>query len=210
MCFILAFVAAFYLLICKFFDLIKKKFPQFHIDQHNQSYSPKETKEAKKCATFNILLGMLILYFIWQFIHISSKSFGLIEVIKLLFMFFVSDTFFYWSHRILHIPWIFKVAHKLHHSHNAPMTWTSLYVHPIEFTVALFSIFIVPLFLFDMHPLTVCLFLCGVIFSLVFSHSGLKFNSWIDSSHHDLHHQKRRGNYGSDIGVWDFICGTRL
>lgn len=32
----------------------------------------------------------------------------------------------------------------------------------------------------------------------------------IDATHHDMHHLRRKGNYGSDIGVWDRICGTTI
>jgi sterol desaturase/sphingolipid hydroxylase (fatty acid hydroxylase superfamily) len=166
-----------------------------------------------KTALINLAVGAVVLLVASQFFGIrSSIPFGFVEIIKLAVMFFVSDTLFYWSHRLMHKwKWLYRTAHSKHHSHTEPTPWTSLFVHPIEFLIALVCIFIVPLLIFNMNPLTVTLFLSGIMVSLVASHSGLKLGpfGW-DASHHDMHHRKPVGNFGSDVGIWDYLMGTRI
>jgi sterol desaturase/sphingolipid hydroxylase (fatty acid hydroxylase superfamily) len=45
----------------------------------------------------------------------------------------VEDFFFYWSHRLLHIPFLFKHIHKTHHKYHCPIGLASEYAHPLEF-----------------------------------------------------------------------------
>ncbi|GAG78690.1 unnamed protein product, partial [marine sediment metagenome] len=30
------------------------------------------------------------------------------------------------------------------------------------------------------------------------------------SKHHDLHHLKFNYNYGTDLGIWDIVMGTKI
>lgn len=203
-----------YLVAAKILDSLHHQSPEKSIQSGRYSLSPEKREKCIATALKNLALGAVLLFVFSRFIRITppegamkTKLFH--EAIKLGIMFFVSDTLFYWSHRLLHIPAIFKVAHKQHHEHNEPIPWTSLYVHPIEFALAFSCIFLIPLLLFKMHTLTVTLFLTGIMLSLLVSHSGLKWGP-IDATHHDMHHLRRKGNYGSDIGIWDKLCGTLI
>lgn len=200
-----------YIAMCLLLDQIRKKHPETVVQSGKHPLQETQKTECIKTAMVNLSIGAMLLFLVGKWIQITKTGNTLFffETIKLLIMFFVSDTMFYWSHRLLHIPAIFKIAHKQHHSHNEPISWTSLFVHPIEFLVALVGIFLVPLLIFSLHPITATVFLIGIMVSLAFSHSGLKWG-FINSTHHDLHHQRRKGNYGSDIGIWDKICGTQI
>jgi len=123
-------------------------------------------------------------------------------------MFFLGDTAFYWSHRFMHIPKIYKFCHKFHHTHLSPISWTSLYVHPGEFLIALLGIFILPVKLANANQNIASLYWSLIMLSLVSSHSGMKIPSFLSAEHHDEHHRNPKKNFGSDIGVWDYICGT--
>lgn len=207
-----------YVVACVVFDCVRKMRPDALIQpEEADALSPEQRSECITLSLTNLIIGAGVMFLVtpWIVMTRSANTDLGAEVFKLLAMFFVADTMFYWTHRFLHIPAVYCVAHKLHHCHHSPIPWTSLYVHPIEFTIALMGIFLIPLFLFSgpggcgVHSTTALVFLFGIVFSLVASHSGVKL-PFSDATHHDLHHQQRRGNYGADIGVWDRICGTEL
>jgi sterol desaturase/sphingolipid hydroxylase (fatty acid hydroxylase superfamily) len=204
-----------YIGTCLLLDRIRKSYPEYIIQDQTQTLNDKAKCNTIQTALINLSVGAMILFFIGPYVRITaaapSNTLFFVEFLKLAAMFFVSDTMFYWTHRLMHIPWVYKVVHKQHHSHQEPIPWTSLYVHPLEFLIALMGIFLVPLLLFSMHPVTATLFLSGVMLSLVVSHCGLKLGKvFVDSTHHDLHHQMRIGNYGSNVGIWDKVCETHL
>ena len=133
-------------------------------------------------------------------------------------MFIVHDTYFYWMHRTLHHPKIFKVAHLVHHKSTNPSPWAAYSFHPIEafFEVVILSIleFVLPL-----HISTFGFFFLFQIFYNVYGHSGFElypkgFNNhwigrWINTSiHHNLHHKYFDNSYGLYFTFWDRMMGT--
>lgn len=202
-----------YIAACLICDNIRKSYPERIIQSGDDEIKGKKRCNTIQTALVNLGVGAMMLFFIGPYIQITSNksenNLLFIELLKLGVMLFVADTMFYWSHRLMHIPWLFKIAHRQHHTHHEPIPWTSLYVHPVEFIIAIISIFVMPLLLFSLNPMTATAFLSIVMISLVTSHSGLNIGI-LNSTHHDIHHQKRRGNYGSDIGIWDRVCGTQL
>lgn len=141
-------------------------------------------------------------------LHEEKFSFGL-EFCEFVFMLLLSDTMFYWSHRILHIPIVYRIVHKTHHEHTSPIAWSSFYVHPVELIVTWLFVFLVPALFVRVHEITFTLYVTFLILSLVKSHCGVKIGRY-SAAHHDAHHESARGNYGSDLGLWDFLCGTKI
>ena len=45
------------------------------------------------------------------------------------------DATFYWSHRFLHLPFIYSYIHKMHHNFNQTVSIAAEYTHPIEFAL---------------------------------------------------------------------------
>ena len=45
---------------------------------------------------------------------------------------FAHDTWFYWTHRLMHRPWWFKKAHAVHHESRPPTAWAAMSFHPWE------------------------------------------------------------------------------
>jgi hypothetical protein len=55
--------------------------------------------------------------------------------------------YFYWIHRMLHLPWLYKHVHALHHRNINVGPWSGLSMHPVEHVIFLGSVlihFIVP------------------------------------------------------------------
>ena len=130
----------------------------------------------------------------------------------------VHDTYFYWMHRLLHHPAIFKHTHLLHHKSTNPSPWAAYAFSAVE---AAIEGMILPLLLFilPMHPTSIFLFITIAFMINVYGHLGYEIapkgfrNSFLfqilnTSVHHNLHHSKFKGNYGLYFRVWDRIMGT--
>jgi Delta7-sterol 5-desaturase len=130
------------------------------------------------------------------------------------------DAWFYWTHRLMHRPWWFKMAHAVHHESRPPTAWAAMSFHPWE---ALTGAIVIPLlvFLIPIHigALAFVLFimtLMGITNHMgwemfpKFMVNGMLGNWLITATHHQKHHQEYRGNYGLYFRFWDKVCGTDL
>lgn len=128
------------------------------------------------------------------------------------------DTYFYWTHRAMHHPRLFKVMHLVHHKSTNPSPWAAYAFHPLEAVVEA-AIVPISLFLFPLHMLTVFAFLVFMITYNVYGHLGWElypknFNrhwlgKWLNTSvNHNQHHQFFTGNYGLYFRWWDEWMGT--
>lgn len=128
------------------------------------------------------------------------------------------DTYFYWTHWLMHRRSIFPIVHKVHHLSTNPSPWAAMAFHPIEAAVeALVVVFAA--FLFPLHPLAIGLFLLFMMAYNVYGHLGYELyprgfsrsvvGRWINTSvNHNLHHQHFNGNYGLYFLFWDRFMGT--
>lgn len=136
------------------------------------------------------------------------------------FIFLVlDDTWFYWMHRLLHHPRIFKYIHITHHKSIDVNPFTSLSFHWAE--TLLLTIWIVPVsMVFPMYlPAFGILQIWGLVNNIK-SHLGYEFfPSWwnksigklmTSSTHHNMHHSKFNGNYGVHFRIWDTLLGTEF
>jgi sterol desaturase/sphingolipid hydroxylase (fatty acid hydroxylase superfamily) len=168
-------------------------------------------------ATAFICLGTPLRQYTQFYTDINQYSMGwfwLSIVIAIL----LNDTYFYWIHRMMHHPKLYRSMHLTHHLSVNPSPWAAFAFHPLEAVVEAGTI---PLLLFaiPMHPLA---FLAFVLFMTVFNvygHLGYELypqklykhplGKWLNSSvYHNLHHEKFTGNYGLYFTFWDRICGT--
>lgn len=128
------------------------------------------------------------------------------------------DTWFYWTHRWMHRPRLYKIAHAVHHASRPPTAWAAMSFHPLEAVTGAVVIpvlvFVVPIHIAALGAVLAVMTLMGVT-----NHMGWEmFPKWlvhgpagrwlITASHHELHHQKYRCNYGLYFRFWDRICGT--
>eukprot|EP01031_Cornospumella_fuschlensis_P044077 gene44078-53889_t len=52
--------------------------------------------------------------------------------LSVLLYLFAQDTWFYWTHRWMHWPRPFRLAHAVHHASRPPAAWAAMAFHPIE------------------------------------------------------------------------------
>lgn len=133
-------------------------------------------------------------------------------------MFVMHDTYFYWTHRLMHHKKLFTSFHLVHHHSTNPSPWAAYSFHPLEALVEA-GIFVVFLFTIPIHQLHLFIFFLVMIIYNVYGHLGYEiypkgFNRhwigrWINTSvNHNLHHQHFKGNYGLYFTFWDRLMGT--
>lgn len=139
-------------------------------------------------------------------------------VLTVIPIFIIHDFYFYWAHRAMHHPSLFKSVHKTHHLSTNPSPWTAYAFHPIE---AVIETLIIPILVFTVptHPLVIVLFMIFQIIYNVYGHLGYelfprgfhktKIGKYVNTSvAHNQHHKKFHGNYGLYTLVWDRMFGT--
>ena len=62
-------------------------------------------------------------------------------------MLLIHDAYFYWVHRIMHHPKLYKRIHHVHHLSTNPSPWTAYAFHPLE---AILEAGIIPLIAFSL------------------------------------------------------------
>ena len=171
---------------------------------------------------FNVLTLMLFVFIGLYFFHgyiINNHQISIYKVIIQLFVILLfDDTFFYFLHRMMHEnKFIYKTIHKIHHRANAPVAIDYLYVHPLEWMSGFIGPFIGIILLGGVSVYTFWLYLFVRNFHELAIHSGLKssfisrvFPFYGTNEHHDLHHEKRDGNYASSFTFFDLIFKTKL
>ena len=129
------------------------------------------------------------------------------------------DTWFYWTHRAMHHPRLFKSFHRFHHRTVTPTPWTAYsFAIPEAFVMVLFM----PLWLLAVptpEPV-IFTFLAIMILRNAMGHAGLELHprgwashpllKWISTTtHHDLHHAGSfNHNFGFYFTWWDKLMGT--
>ena len=155
----------------------------------------------------------------WTLIYTGWTDYPLwyLPLAPLLYL-FAHDTWFYWTHRWMHRPRIFRVAHAVHHASRPPTAWAAMSFHPWE---ALTGAFVIPLLVFIL-PIHIAML--GVVLGVmtvmgVTNHMGWemfprrlvhsRLGGWlITASHHQRHHEDYLCNYGLYFRFWDRLCGT--
>ena len=128
------------------------------------------------------------------------------------------DAWFYWTHRWMHRPRPFRLAHAVHHASRPPTAWAAMAFHPLE---ALTGAVVIPslLFVIPIHPIALGFVLTAMSVMGVTNHMGWEvFPKWmwrgrlggwlITASHHQRHHERYGCNYGLYFRFWDRLCGT--
>ncbi len=130
------------------------------------------------------------------------------------------DTYFYWVHRVMHHPKLFRRLHLTHHRSNNPTPFTA-YSFSIGEAAIEYAYTPVLLLLLPMHPSAIAIVLFIMIFKNALGHCGYEIfpkgttrhpllKHLTTVTHHDMHHQKAGGNYGFYFTWWDKWMGTEF
>lgn len=175
----------------------------------------------RTCLVFTMISAAVVFAALqgWLTIYWSFKKAGPVYlVLSLALMLVAHDAWFYWTHRAMHHRRLFRLFHHTHHLSRTPTPWTA---YSFSVPEALVQAAFVPLFLLvvPMHEVGLALFLGIQIVLNVIGHSGVQFHPaafgpgrWLGwattTTHHDLHHETGRSNYGLYFRWWDKLMGT--
>lgn len=138
--------------------------------------------------------------------------------VSFVIVFILHDTYFYWTHRLMHTRRLYPYFHKIHHLSVEPSPLAAFAFHPLEAIVESGIFILIPLIM-PVHWSVIVLFTLFSLFMNVYGHLGFnlfhpeklrKFplNLLSHSTHHSWHHRFQRGNYGFYLQLWDRMMGT--
>ena len=160
-------------------------------------------------------LGVLVAYqagYTLIYTDLSAYPFWWYPV-SIALVLFIHETYYYWLHRWMHRPGVYRWVHRTHHDSITTSPWTGFSFHPIESTLQ--SIVIPALtFVLPLHVSAVGLLLIIMTTTSAINHLNTEiyprdFNRhwlgrWlIGATHHSLHHTQFRFNYGLYFTFWD-------
>ena len=145
----------------------------------------------------------------------SSTSRMLVDLLVLILL---HDAYFYWAHRWMHSPRLFRRVHRTHHKSKTPTPWAAYSFARSEAVIEAGILPLVALFM-PLNQLTVILFMTHMIIRNVIGHAGIELfpRWWLDApilrwitttTHHDLHHSHGNHNFGLYFTWWDRWMGT--
>ncbi len=156
--------------------------------------------------------------YLWALANGVVPSFALADrpilfVLWLLVLPILLSSHFYFVHRLLHWPPLYRTVHRLHHRNIHIGPWSGMSMHPVEHVIYISSVLVH--FLVPSHPVLVLVHLYSRCLGPAFSHSGfekllVKDTAVLDSAdfHHQLHHRFFECNYGTVDAPWDKWFGS--
>lgn len=131
----------------------------------------------------------------------------------------LQDTYFYFTHRLFHLPQLFKLFHQGHHRSRPPTPWTFFALEPLEAAVQV-SFLLLITFIIPLHLGVLIIILLTMVIWAMGNHLGFQIVPYSDSSrlwgkwcigsaHHLVHHQRYSQHYGLYFTFWDKLLGTQ-
>jgi Sterol desaturase len=200
------------LFYCLFYVWFRERWQQHKL--HQRSYARKQfVREVKYSmitgAIFSVAGAFALV--LWQKgytqVYTDVFAYGLWYLpLSFLLSLLMHETYYYWVHRWMHRPCIFRWVHKVHHDSNITSPWTAFSFHPLE---SVLQSVILPLILMvvPLHPYVILAQLVFMSISSVINHLEIEiFPPWfyrhpigrwlIGATHHSLHHKQFKYNYG--------------
>jgi len=134
--------------------------------------------------------------------------------VALFFLIPVWESFyFYWIHRFLHVPVLYKHVHSLHHRNINVGPWSGMSMHPVEHLIFLGSVLIH--WIVAAHPVHILYHMQYYVLTAATTHTGFEGLIVKDENrlklgtfHHQMHHRYFECNYGSLEIPWDKFFGS--
>ena len=121
--------------------------------------------------------------------------------------------YFYWTHRALHWPPLYKLVHSVHHRNINVGPWSGLSMHPVEHLIFLGSVLIH--WIIPANPVHILYHMQYFTLTAATTHAGFEGIVVKDQNrlrlgtfHHQMHHRYFECNYGGLEVPWDKLFGS--
>ena len=139
-------------------------------------------------------------------------------VVSIFLMMVIQDTYFYWAHRAMHHPRLFRWFHRTHHKSTNTNPWTTYAIGPFE-ALGVMGSSVLILLLIPTNGLALLIFSWINTSYAVYTHLGYELyprgmerhwlGRWINTSvAHNTHHARNRYNFSWYFLFWDRAMGT--
>lgn len=203
------------------------KSPKFQNRRLNeQDPSPQVIKSEIKWSLLTAIIFSIpgaIMIEAWKLggtkIYVEISEYGILYAIFSIPLYmFLHDTYFFWTHKLMHHPKLFKTFHQVHHNSRSPTPWASfsfsLWEACIEALIIPVMAFFIPIHLGALAMVLTTMTVFGVT-----NHAGYEIfpkswmrgiwgNAMITATHHNLHHRNYNVNYGLYFRFWDKLLGS--
>ncbi|WP_421724625.1 sterol desaturase family protein [Bauldia sp.] len=145
--------------------------------------------------------------------YISFAEYPVLFVAIFFLVPFIHEVGFYFAHRLLHWPPLYKLAHAVHHRNVNPGPWSGLSMHPIEHVLYFATILL--FFIIPSHPIHMINLASRLGLMPAQGHTGFDRvvvgdESTMDTSYyaHYLHHKYFEVNYSDGMVPLDRWFGS--
>jgi len=153
-------------------------------------------------------------------IYVDPNQYGLGYLIfNVVILWLIGDAWFYFAHRWLHQPALYRYIHAVHHQSLDVTPYTTLSFHFVEPLILSGWIYIA-IFLFPVSIVAIGINQVVGLLNNIKSHLGYEFypkffdrtplKYLVNSTHHNQHHTRYNGNYGLSLRFWDLVFGTEF
>ena len=217
----LAFAGTFFV-----FFYVWKKRKYWHLKIQQRFPGQKHIFREIRYSFFTVMIfGLVIFPVMWASNHGLTRVYHPLNrygyvyyIFSILLMIVLHDTYYYWTHRLLHWKKIFKYVHKVHHLSLNPTPFSAYALHPVE---ALLDVSIIPIIVFTIpyHASAITIFSAYTLFMNVAGHLGFEFFpagfpqhklfKWHNTAtHHNMHHKYVKCNFTIYFNFWDRVMKT--
>ena len=193
---------------------------------YSKSYSRSQLRKEIKWSTISSVIfafsGSLLGY-LWQkgftrvYVDIGAMGWWYLPV-SLLVLMVLHESYYYWLHRWMHLPKVYRLVHKVHHDSHITSPWTAFSFHPLEAVIQAAFLPLV-LLIVPAHPVTILMLLMIMTVSGFINHLGYEvypekferhyIGKWlIGATHHARHHKQYQYNFGLYFTFWDKLKKT--
>lgn len=203
----------------------------FRFTERSLFKSPADAKQQIYEIQYSLLSTLIFtvvgwgLYFLWQSGWTQIEEWKAPQggqwawlLLQAAVLIFLHDTYFYWTHRLLHRKAWFKAVHFVHHVSKKTSPWSSFSFHPIE---SVMNALILPILFMvvPVHPYVVLWHLSLMTLTGVTNHLGIEImpnlffkwqghRHWVTAINHGHHHLQYHYNFGLFLTFWDHMMGT--
>ena len=178
----------------------------------------REIALAASCVLFNTVVNV-IGWWMWRSGYLTIRlDTGVRAWLDALVLLVMMDLAMYVTHRLAHLPWIYRLVHATHHKYDRPRPLDLFVLSPLE-VLGFGGLWLAILWVYSASWLGIVVYLTlNLAFGLV-GHLGVEPfpRSWAShrvlkylgtSTFHAGHHQDGRGNFGFYTLIWDRMFGT--